>query len=312
MAEAVITFAGEANMGGYGDLYPFKPCLLVHYGHKDFRAWIQLTDMTGEILRRQLEALQLADADDLIKKAMLRYGIRRLEPIVQEIVSNDIIAEAIHPTWKLDEGDRALLLRLATSKTCEYQRSISRDLFCMISSINDTTAVTDIEGRKVSATSRSICFRCNLPDTDFLCSHLLHAATTGTMPRYGRRVSQALCDLDRAEVKQPWACHLGGHSCSQRILEIDIYRPTTPQLSALSIPESFDVLDAHWRLAFGRAERLLIPSTLTGPSSLVLNCSSNSPDCPVRLRRWSVFVADRAWRVVRRFCMMWRACSVSR
>src|SRR5579859_7515592 len=148
MTQAVITFAGEANTGGYGDLYPFKPCLLVRYGDKDFRAWIQLTGMTGEIIKRRLETLQLADSDDLIKKAMLRYGIRRLEPIVQEIISNGTIAEPVHPTWKLDEDDRALLLQLATSKTCEYQRSISRDLFCMISSIGDFTAVTEIEGRK--------------------------------------------------------------------------------------------------------------------------------------------------------------------
>jgi hypothetical protein len=269
--ETIISFADEAKIGGYGDLFPFKPCLVARQGSMEFRAWVELTGMAGEILRQKIGG---DDPDKHIKRAMLRYGIRRLEPLLQDLISNGAVAETVHPTWRLEKNDYPMLMELAFTKTCEYQRRVSRDLFCMISAIDDSTAVTDVDGRKVSPTSRPICYFCDLPDTDFLCSHLLHPATMGQRPKYGREISQALCDLDRAEVRQPAGCHLGGYSCCRRILEIKVRQPTTARLSALGLPESFDVLDAHWRLTFGRSRRLLVPSTLTGPSSLVLDCES--------------------------------------
>ena len=55
------------------------------------------------------------------------------------------------------------------------------------------------------------------------------------------------------------------------------------QLSALGVPESFDVLDAHWRLAFGKTRRLVTLSTVTGPSTLSLVAAPNRAEFESRL-----------------------------
>lgn len=137
-------------------------------------------------------------------------------------------------------------------------------------------ADTLIDGHPAAPTSRPICYGCGLPDTDFICSHLLHPSIASLKieeSSYNQRyVNKALCDLGRDEVASPAMCRLGGHPCAQRILEIE-GAAANPQLS---LPESLDVLDAHWRLAFGRSKRLLAISTLTGPSALSLGCATRT------------------------------------
>jgi len=276
MAEVVITFAGEAKIGGYGDKYPFRPCLRAHRRDADIlRAWLELDGMIGEIIVVQQAKLGFGDPDAMIKKAMLRYGIQRFEPLVAELLASGNASGAVSPTWTLGREDMLILLQLATSKTCEYQARIRRDLFCTIPTANDGTAIAAISGRRAAPTSRPVCNDCDLPDTDYICSHLLHPATTGvsSFSSYERQVNQVLCDLGRPEATTYASCHLGGHACAQRLLELEPAR-TTPQLSALGVPESFDVLDAHWRLAFGKRQRLVLLSTVRGPSTLSLGCTT--------------------------------------
>jgi hypothetical protein len=275
MTDVVITFPGEASSYGYGDKYPFRPCLWARHGEVDIlRAWIELDGMIGHVILAQLQQLGFADPDAMIKKAMLRYGIQRFEPMVRELLASGSASGVGSPTWMLGREEVSILLELATAKTCEYQSRSRRDLFCMIPAADDRTAIAVIDGRSAAPTSRSVCKKCDLPDTDYICSHLLHPATKG-MNLYSREVNQALCDLGRAEVSNPVNCRLGGHSCAQRLLELET-GPTTPQLSALGVPESFDVLDAHWRLAFGKTRRLVTLSTVTGPSTLSLSCNTRT------------------------------------
>ncbi|HXZ66576.1 MAG TPA: hypothetical protein VEH05_17695 [Streptosporangiaceae bacterium] len=275
MADVLISFVGEANSGGYGDLFPFKPCLMARFGDHEVRVWVHVDGMTGEIAHQQLELNGYSNARELLKRAMLQYGAQRLEALLQEMHTGDGITSVSLPDWKLEREDRPLLLSLATRKKCDYQAKLRRDLFCTIPAANDATAIQVIDGRASSPTSRPICYECDLPDSSLICSHLLHPATMGFEPPYSRRVARAICDLGRSEIADPANCRLGGHSCAQRILELE---GTTriPQLSALSVPESLDVLDAHWRLAFGKSRRLLTLSTLTGPSSLSMDCTSRA------------------------------------
>jgi hypothetical protein len=153
-----------------------------------------------------------------------------------------------------------------------------RDLFCTIPVVDDRTAIAMVGGSSAAPTSRPVCNDCGLPDTDYICSHLLHPATQGVRTiddAYRREVREVLCDLGRAEANDCARCHLGGHSCAQRIIEFETIS-TAPQLSALGVPESFDVLDAHWRLAFDKTRRLVMLSTVTGPSTLSLDCATRT------------------------------------
>lgn len=278
MTEVVIAYAGEANMGGYGDKYPFRPCLWARRGEIDvLRAWIELDGMVGEIIQVRLQQLGFTDPDVMIRKAMIRYGIQRFEPVIRELLVSESTSGVVSPTWTLGRDEIPILLHLATAKDCEYQAKIRRDLFCTIPADNDSTAGVLTGGSSVAPTSRSICNQCDLPDTDYICSHLLHPATVGlqTMGGYSRHVGQVLCDLGREEAGDHASCHIGGHQCAQRLLEFESVS-TAPQLSALGVPEAFDVLDAHWRLAFGKTRRLVTLSTVTGPSTLSLGCSNRT------------------------------------
>src|SRR5690348_1082068 len=120
MAEVVITFAGEARIGGYGDKYPFRPCLWAHRGETDIlRAWLELDGLTGEILAVQLQKLGFDDPHTLIKKAVLRYGIQRFEPLVKDLMTSGDAPGAESPTWTFGREDKPALLQFATAKTCD-------------------------------------------------------------------------------------------------------------------------------------------------------------------------------------------------
>ena len=100
MAEVIITFAGEANSGGYGDKYRFRPCLWARRGEFDIlRVWLELDGMTGEIAVVQLSKLGIDDPHPAIKNAMLRYGVQRFESLVRDLLASGGASGAVSPTW---------------------------------------------------------------------------------------------------------------------------------------------------------------------------------------------------------------------
>lgn len=102
---------------GYGDKYPFRPCPWARQGDADIlRAWVELDGMIGQITAEQLEARGFADPHGLLKKAMLRYGIRRFEPMVKDLLSSGSPYDLFSPTWSLGREDRPLLLDLVTNE----------------------------------------------------------------------------------------------------------------------------------------------------------------------------------------------------
>jgi hypothetical protein len=84
-----------------------------------------------------------------------------------------------------------------------------------------------------------------------------------------------MCDLGRSEAFDDVSrCRAGGHACWQRhiLAEPAVADPVSP----LSLPEQLDVLDAYWRLSFGKRFRLLELTTATGTASLSLPCGSRA------------------------------------
>lgn len=90
-----------------------------------------------------------------------------------------------------------------------------------------------------------------------------------------RRVLSVMCDLGRAEaVADLSECRAGGHACWERhvVAEPAAAEPVSP----LGLPEQLDVLDAYWRLSFGKKHHLLDLTTATGAASLALPCGSRA------------------------------------
>ena len=149
---------------------------------------------------------------------------------------------------------------------------------CTATSSGDKTATQTWNGRLIAPTSRAICRGCALPESDVLCSNLLHPTVTGDLRASGstvRRVLSVVCDLGRSEaVSDVSRCEAGGHACWQRHVAAE---PAAAEpVSPLGLPEQFDVLDAYWRLSFGKKLRLLSLTTATGTASLALPCGSRA------------------------------------
>ena len=213
----------------------------------------------------------------LLDRALMKYGMRRVEQAVIEMLAAGPTLQPASQTWKVWPHEVDDLLALIEDKSCSYQVRDRRDLFCTAAAPGDKTPRVEIGGRLSAPTSRPLCRSCELPSNDLLCSHLLHPMVTNDTSQPDgpkRTVVTALCDRGRDEINEPGLCHAGGHKCWQQVVEIEDPRP--PTVAPLALPEAFDVLDAVWRLAFGRKRRLLKIGTTVGPAALVLDCDNRA------------------------------------
>ena len=290
MSEIAITYAGHTPLHDgqavVTDIHNFVPCLQARRGDEVvLKAWIELSGYAATIASSRLTGagLSTVEAEQALNDALLLYGVKRLEATVRDLAPPPAETEDVGQTWKLTADDVPHLLALAGDKSCEYRTKVRRDLFCLASAPRDQTATGVIDGRRAAPTSRPVCRICDLPGTDYLCSHLLHPGVAGIRSGRGiarRQVTDVMCDLGNRNIAEAQHCRAGGHSCWQRV--IDSEPPAQTPISPLSLPESFDLLDAVWRLAFGRNKRLVSPSTMTNPAALSVDCTTR-PEFESRL-----------------------------
>jgi hypothetical protein len=264
--------------------YPFSPCFEARQGAElVLRASVRLGLYAAELAEHRLKALPSDDTspDAALRQLLIRYGARRMEATVRELQASGSHPDASMDFWRLGDGDLDelfLLFPLTDSKSCDYQQQLGRDLMCTATYSRDPTASQTWNGRLVAPTSRAICRECALPEFDVLCSNLLHPIVTGDLPASGlimRRVLSVVCDIGRSEAANDVSrCQAGGHACWQRHV---VAEPTAAEpVSPLGLPEQLDVLDAYWRLSFGKRFRLLDLTTATGTASLALPCGSRA------------------------------------
>ena len=168
-------------------------------------------DATVLLARR----LGLKENDESIDRALLRLGVAHVERALE---SGLYAVEGPDGSRHVGFGEEALPLleSIIGEKNCSYQILEGRELFCSAAAPNDELALPVLVGhRRISPTSRAVCRACDLPDTDYLCSHFVHPQVSGwitTGPSMGRMVSNYLCDLGRPEINQdPHRCVAGGH-----------------------------------------------------------------------------------------------------
>lgn len=276
---------GQVFRGDHGELvYGFIPRFRARRGPAVLlSASVWLTHFAADLAMRRLESLALEDTPpaEALGQLLIRYGARHMEALVREMQADGLQPNPAEVVWKLtgdDLEDLYLLLPLVGSKSCAYQQPIGRDLMCTAAAPSDQTATQTWNGRLIAPTSRAVCGGCDLPESDVLCSNLLHPAIKGDLRASGltvRHVLSAMCDLGREEIsKDIGQCRAGGHACWERHLTPE---PVAAQpVSPLGLPEQFDVLDAYWRLRFGSRQHLIDLHTITGAASLALSCGSRA------------------------------------
>lgn len=292
MSRITITYSPDwSGIGGHvireadgTGCYPFSPCFQAKQGTELLlRASVRLGLYAAELAEHRLKEVPFEDAStaDALGQLLIRYGARRMEATMRELQASGSRPDTRTDFWRLTEGDLDelfLLLPLIDNKNCDYQQPFGRDLMCTATSPSDQTASQAWNGRRIAPTSRAICQECALPESDVLCSNLLHPTVKGDLMADGttrRRLLSVVCDLGREEaISDVSGCRAGGHACWERhvVAEPAVAGPVSP----LGLPEQLDVLDAYWRLSFGRKLRLLDLSTATGTASLALPCGSRA------------------------------------
>ncbi len=244
-------------------------------GEALFVAEVQLTDFIANTLLG-LPSFTLDDLPDEFIQAVLRFGVRRIEARLEEGGAFPTEATLDVSVIRPADEEAPELVGMMRDKTCAYQLRDERDLLCAAAHPNDEAVVGLSGWRRVAPTSRPICRACNLPDTDYICSHFLHPGVvdTGTMGNpHQRGVLSGLCDLGHgARLGQdPSRCRAGGHDCWERLVEPAPAATVVDELPPLALPEAIDFLDAVWQLAFGK--RLLGTVASTHHAGLAQPCA---------------------------------------
>lgn len=228
------------------------------------RVTVFLDMVASEVLKTRMEVAD-HDRQRVVHEALSRYAVPRLQAELADPQSRDAFLSNPDSQWNLDRDDLDELLRLVTTKRCDYQIAESRDLYCTAAAYGDPMIVDKLGPRSVAVTSREICNDCRLADATVLCSHLLHPTIMGTMRLNGspptRDIDGALCNKGRAEIERPAACHAGWHACWERVVRDDSPIPAEPP--PLALPDALDAFDTAWRLAMGTRRRLLTLRSLT-------------------------------------------------
>ena len=209
----------------------------------------------------------------------MRWAIRRSEQVVRSGLfptDGDVLE------IDLRASDLPLIGELASQKICRYQTAIDGDLFCSAADKQaDTTKIAEHGLRALAPTSRPLCRNCELPDTDFICSHLMFPRVVGSSLLEGTPDPKVLtfrrgplgsfCDIDEKCLGTGANCRPGGNPCWERLVSPEARRVVTP-VSPRDLPTALGFLDTTWRLAFNRP--LLRLRSAESVAGLVLPCST--------------------------------------
>jgi hypothetical protein len=164
-----------------------------------------------------------------IEELTRRYGQAEVQPAIigwaigkveQRLYNGPLPPEGTSKFEELELREAAVpeVEQLLLQKTCAYQVSRGRELFCSVPASTDETADPS---SGLAPTSRPMCKVCDLPDDRYRCSQLTHPRVMGirAMTPTGRRLTGAYCEINSPNIQAPSRCHAGGHDCWEYIVE---------------------------------------------------------------------------------------------
>ncbi len=219
-------------------------------------------------------ALLKPDEKQRLEQACSRWAVRRIESLMR---GDPPIEQSEAKNLIVQETDIPLLRELMAEKDCDYQISEGRDLLCSAAGKRRNTTVESFEAlRAVAPTSLALCLKCDLPDSDYLCSYLHHPKVVGedlVSGRFKRSLYGAVCDLDSPDLSKGAGCYPGKNACWERV--VTTKKTATPAVpySPRDLPVALDFLNEVWRRAFS-GKRLLVMKSVESTIGLALPCST--------------------------------------
>lgn len=250
-----ITFQGESKANR-----EFLWSFWINGVGQQFAVNVYVRRETWEDWKHELKRGRPSPPDEqLVRNAILRLAVERLEQGLREGSVTESSNGGHAPMIEIPFEDHVLVRGLLDLKNCSYRVSQERDLYCgAVVELDERVGLSNDRGLG-EPTSLPLCQTCDMPAAEVVCSDLTHPRVkhTATHSSIERSVERALCNggnqsnLDDDVSK----CKLGGHACaSRRVFEIVT---DTPPVDGPAFAESLDSLDDSWRLAFGKASRLV-------------------------------------------------------
>src|SRR6266704_2679543 len=135
--------------------------------------------------------------NNALQTAVVRFAVAQIAQGLKDGRFLPLPPSDFHDLY-VEDAELPAIRQLLQEKTCDYQIRQGRDLLCAVASQNDPTRRGEIGLQTVAPTSRVLCHTCELPDTDYVCSHLMHPEVLGRADRgilQSRELLGALCDL---------------------------------------------------------------------------------------------------------------------
>ncbi|MFZ0887370.1 MAG: hypothetical protein WA005_02860 [Candidatus Binataceae bacterium] len=165
----------------------------------------------------KIEELTRRHGQAQVQTAIIGWAIGKVE---QRLYNGPLPPAGTSKFEELELGEAELpeVEQLVTQKTCAYQLSRGRELFCSAAASTDETADAS---SGLAPTSRPMCKACDLPDDRYRCFHLTHPRVMGirAMTPTGRQLTGAYCEINSPNIRAPSRCHASGHDCWEYIVE---------------------------------------------------------------------------------------------
>lgn len=272
------------------EFYPYFPCFEAQIdGNFLVKAWVQLAADAVPALQFRLGEIGFENSDAAICQLLYVYGTKRLERLCAGLPPENPVLEQQAEVWIIGRDDVQVLVDLAAEAPCDYRRKSDRDYYCIAASLQDPTYTGVIDGHRAAPTSLPICHNCRLPRADYLCAMFSHAEVTGLMTGsgiVGRQLTGAMCNAGHEGASEaPEGCQPGGHDCWRRMIEIEEVA-TEPYSLPGDLPQALDTLGAFWKLAFGKANKLLTFHSTAEIAELTQECSTRE-EFRSRMSSWA-------------------------
>ena len=258
--------------------FPGGFTLTVNQGAKPlFIVSVEMPDaILNEIYRRGALKIEQGYVDETYNDALLRWCIRETEARIRD-GRLDEIPKGIIPI-PVTLADVPMIVSLYRDKTCEYQVSRGRELFCGAADPRSDQTVAFNEGPiALAPTTKPLCRGCDLPNTDVVCSHLAHPGVYAILPwpnatvTTRRKLGSGYCGLENNLNGLGEKCRPGGNECWVREIQVEASTPAVPY-SPRELPTALEFLNTVWPRYFN--EPLFKTAKFEKPASLSLPCGT--------------------------------------
>lgn len=254
--------------------------LEIQYDHEDSaqdddgtNVWFRLVERIGGRTAGRVRAF-VSNKDALARELTAPFAVL-VAPFVIRAVRADLAAFVSDAPIRLEPPIAEF--KIERPKQCNYQEERGgRELFCAAS---DTT-----KQNTTDETTLAGCARCDLPDVQVRCSHLVHVRVRTDDVRFigderGRtreidpEVESAVCQIGR-DVTPVQDCQAGGKPCWTRIVSEN--NAAVPHVDPTAIHDALDHLDTAWKAYSGKKKRLLKLTSTASIARLALACTDRS------------------------------------